>query len=157
MEHVASIITLMSACAQFFKYEGLTMCGIPGIRLEGTVEDWERVRTKASQLLALVKVGEALVGWPESLDAVLSEFVRAKREGFPGWRLTASGRRTLCPSLGFVRGGTRRPSRRTSCREEEEDDEPKWPVPALAADAAKRLSKRREEALAAGEAAQSEA
>ena len=73
VERVASQITLMESVKSYFEYivEYLA-CGIPSITLNGSVEDWKRVREKTMQLK---KYG--LEKWIDSLDPILKEFILA--------------------------------------------------------------------------------
>ena len=73
VERVASQITLMESVKSYFEYivEYLA-CGIPSITLDGSVEDWKRVREKTMQLK---KYG--LEKWIDSLDPILKEFILA--------------------------------------------------------------------------------
>ena len=77
-ERIASQITLIDVVKTYFNYWNLTFgCGIPYITLEGTPEDWQKVREKAR---GLSKYG--LEKWSKELDEILTEFVKAS-EGIP--------------------------------------------------------------------------
>jgi hypothetical protein len=69
-------ITLMDAMSSYFVYAVYSEigCGIPKITLQGTPEDWERLRTKA---LALGQYD--LHWWIDSLSPVLDKFVDASK------------------------------------------------------------------------------
>lgn len=72
-ERIASQITLIDVVKTYFNYWNLTFgCGIPYITLEGTPEDWQKVREKAR---GLSKYG--LEKWSKELDEILTEFVKA--------------------------------------------------------------------------------
>lgn len=45
-----SMVSFMDAASRFFDYETHTLCGIPQIRLLGTPEDWEKLKTSAAML-----------------------------------------------------------------------------------------------------------
>ena len=48
---IISKLSIMGAFKKYFKYEmGICICGIPYIILEGTVDDYERIKTKAEKL-----------------------------------------------------------------------------------------------------------
>jgi hypothetical protein len=47
IDKAASEIVLMNAMKQYFKYGMSTMCGIPSVTLEGTVDDWKKIKNKA--------------------------------------------------------------------------------------------------------------
>ena len=73
VERVASQITLMESVKSYFEYiVEYFACGIPSITLDGSVEDWKRVRKKTMQLK---KYG--LEKWIDSLDPILKEFILA--------------------------------------------------------------------------------
>lgn len=73
VERVASQITLMESVKSYFEYiVEYFACGIPSITLDGSVEDWKRVREKTMQLK---KYG--LEKWIDSLDPILKEFILA--------------------------------------------------------------------------------
>lgn len=75
IEQTASRITIMEAVKSYFKYEVLRIvCGIPEITLQGTTEDWEKIRTKISRLAKY-----DLAWWVSELDPVLKEFVNASK------------------------------------------------------------------------------
>ncbi len=77
-ERIASQITLMETVKTYFDFWNVAIaCGIPTITLEGTPEDWQKVREKAS---GLSKYG--LERWANELDPILAEFVKAS-EGKP--------------------------------------------------------------------------
>jgi hypothetical protein len=75
VERAASEIVLMDAMQRYFHYEVLTLCGIPEITLEGTVDDWRSVRRRA-QALDEYELGF----WTNALAPVLDELV-ATAEG----------------------------------------------------------------------------
>lgn len=50
IEKAAFQITLMDAMKSYFLYSVTTMCGIPEITLEGTVEDWKLIEEKTKEL-----------------------------------------------------------------------------------------------------------
>jgi hypothetical protein len=72
VERAASEVVLLDAMQAFFDYELHTLCGIPSITLEGTVEDW---RSVASQVRGFAPLG--LGWWVEALEPVLNQFVAA--------------------------------------------------------------------------------
>lgn len=49
-ERAASEIVLMDAMQQYFEYRMSTLCGIPEITLEGTVDDWASIRRRVKAL-----------------------------------------------------------------------------------------------------------
>ena len=71
-EKAASQVVLMDTFKEYFEYTFMTLCGIPKITLEGTVDDWKKLRDKA---LALAEFD--LAWWTDELKPVLEEFVNA--------------------------------------------------------------------------------
>ena len=49
----ASRIVLLDMVKAYFSYKLCTMCGIPKITLEGTLEDWEHLQEKVIELRRL--------------------------------------------------------------------------------------------------------
>jgi hypothetical protein len=72
VERAASEVVLLDAMQAFFNYEVHTLCGIPAITLEGTVEDW---RALAVRVEGFGRLG--LDWWVEPLRPVLRQFVAA--------------------------------------------------------------------------------
>jgi Domain of unknown function (DUF4419) len=71
---VAFDITLMDAMKNYFDYSMSILCGIPEIRLEGTVEDWQAIEKRAAQL------GQYdLEWWTKDLKPILAEFTQAAK------------------------------------------------------------------------------
>jgi hypothetical protein len=73
----ASEIALMDTFSSYFDYLGYAICGIPRIRLTGTVEDWRRIRARVEVLSSY-----GLEWWVSHLRPILDEFVLAA-EGQP--------------------------------------------------------------------------
>lgn len=72
IEKAVSEIVLMDAMKNYFSYGCATCCGIPTIRLTGTVNDWVKIRQKVDQLETF-----DLSWWTDSLKLILDEFVKA--------------------------------------------------------------------------------
>lgn len=73
VEKIASEITIMEAMKTYFEYKVFyVVCGIPEITLQGTVEDWQKIRDK-TKLLGKYD----LTWWTSELDPILEEFVKA--------------------------------------------------------------------------------
>jgi hypothetical protein len=73
----ASEVVMMSAFKRYFDYRMVCICGIPSITLEGTPEDWRKIRERVDVL------GEyELSWWTSRLAPVVDEFVRTA-EGHP--------------------------------------------------------------------------
>jgi hypothetical protein len=75
LRKAVSEVVLMDSMKSYFKYECHTCCGIPTITLEGTTEDWQKLRDKAQCL------GEfGLSDWVDNhLGPVLDQFVEASQ------------------------------------------------------------------------------
>ena len=72
-EKIASQITLMESVKSYFEYKVFTIgCGIPDITLNGTPDDWRKVREKTQSLK-----GYGLDWWIDRLDPILKQFVDA--------------------------------------------------------------------------------
>jgi hypothetical protein len=73
-EKAASEVVLMDCVQSYFSYEFHTLCGIPAVTLEGTVEDWEKVHDRVGRL------GEYdLSWWTDQVRAITEEFVKAAK------------------------------------------------------------------------------
>ncbi len=71
-EKASAQAVMMDSFKEYLDYASETMCGIPEITLEGTVEDWKALREKALKLSKY-----KLEWWMEVLKPVLDEFVNA--------------------------------------------------------------------------------
>ncbi len=72
VERAVSEIVLMETVQQYFEYSVRTMCGIPEITLEGTVEDWKAIRQRAEKFAEF-----NLKWWIKPLLPILDQFVAA--------------------------------------------------------------------------------
>lgn len=70
-------IALMDTYQRYFDYRLMCLCGIPTITLEGTVEDWQRMRDRI-EVLATFDLG----WWTSKLAPILDQFV-ATAQGNP--------------------------------------------------------------------------
>ena len=73
VEKAAAEIVLMDAFKEYYDYSFYTLCGIPQITLEGTVDDWKQLRERA---LGLAQFD--LQWWIDPLKIILDQFVAAK-------------------------------------------------------------------------------
>ena len=71
-------IAQMDAYQRYFEYIIQCVCGIPAVTLEGTPEDWQRLRDRV-EVLATYK----LEWWTSRLTPILDEFI-ATAKGQPG-------------------------------------------------------------------------
>jgi hypothetical protein len=72
VERVACEVALLDAFQPYFEYVVECICGIPEITLEGTTEDWERLRTKVDHLQPY-----DLDFWLPNVRHICDHFVRA--------------------------------------------------------------------------------
>lgn len=72
VERAAAQVVMMDTFKEYFEYKVGTMCGIPEITLEGTVDDWKKLREKT---LSLARFD--LQWWTDPLKKILNEFVKA--------------------------------------------------------------------------------
>ena len=72
VERAAAQLVIMDAFKEYFDYSVCTLCGIPEITLEGTVEDWAALREKAMALKDF-----DLSWWTDEFSPVLEQFVEA--------------------------------------------------------------------------------
>jgi len=73
----ASEVVLLDTYQRYFEYHMRFICGIPEITLEGTCEDWQRIRARVEVLATY-----GLEWWVTRLRPILDEFVRTA-EGQP--------------------------------------------------------------------------
>jgi hypothetical protein len=71
-EKAAFEVVFMKTLEQSFGYEVATVCGIPSITLEGTVQDWENLAARAEKLR-----GYDCDWWLDALKPVLAQFTAA--------------------------------------------------------------------------------
>lgn len=74
-DRVVGGITLMGAMKNYFSYGMNLSCGLPGVTLEGTLEDWESLRKKIDPLLDFSR--EDLKKWHSLMVPVLDKFVES--------------------------------------------------------------------------------
>ena len=76
-ERLAAKVTIMDICKNYFDNRMYTMCGFPQITLDGTKDDWIKLREKVRKLLSTKvspKFGE---NWKKSLLPLLDRFIAA--------------------------------------------------------------------------------
>lgn len=74
VEFAVSHIVMMETFKAYFDYVLMCICGIPSITLEGSTDDWLKVRDKAEKI-----VGYDLAWWGEQLIPICDHFVRASK------------------------------------------------------------------------------
>jgi hypothetical protein len=73
-ERAASEVVLMDCVQSYFSYRFVTLCGIPDITLEGTVEDWERIHHRVERLEQY-----GLKWWTDDVLQITDEFIAAAK------------------------------------------------------------------------------
>ena len=68
----ASEAVLMDTYQQYFEYVFMCVCGIPQVTIEGTTDDWQRIRDRIEVLATF-----GLEWWVSRLRPILDEFVLA--------------------------------------------------------------------------------
>jgi hypothetical protein len=79
----ASEVVLMDCYSSYFTYSMMCVCGIPSITLQGSLEDWQRIRARVEVLATF-----GLEWWTARLCPILDEFVRTLegRPSLPFWQ-----------------------------------------------------------------------
>lgn len=72
MEKAAFEVTLMDGMDSYFEYVMTTACGIPSITLEGTSEDWLKIKSDLQKFK-----GYEIDNWILALEPIINEFVLA--------------------------------------------------------------------------------
>jgi hypothetical protein len=63
-------VALMDAYQRYFEYNAMCVCGIPTVTLEGTPDDWQRIRDRVEVLATF-----DLEWWTSRLTPILDQFV----------------------------------------------------------------------------------
>merc|ERR1719295_1316111 len=77
MEKICAKVTIMDICKNYFSYRIYSMCGFPQITLDGTKEDWIRLKQKTSALLKDKVDKEFGSRWGSALLPLLDRFIAA--------------------------------------------------------------------------------
>ena len=94
IEKAASEIVLLDAMQSYFSYGVSTTCGIPQIKLEGTVADWQQLLKQTKELAQF-----DLEWWIDRLIPVLGQFVLAAK-GKPNEEFWRSAYKLTDPGSG---------------------------------------------------------
>ena len=73
--HTVGSVVLMGAMAKYFSYKFELCCGLPGVTMRGTLEDWQNIRQRANKLLEFQQ--EELTKWHQVLTPILDEFIES--------------------------------------------------------------------------------
>jgi len=79
---ITTQIMLMSSLQKYFDYSARTSCGIPGVDMSGTMEDWFKLYQKLHQLESLLKpiLGDLeMVGWFKKTKVILNNLLDTYR------------------------------------------------------------------------------
>ena len=77
MDKICTKVTIMDICKNYFSYRVATGCGFPQITLDGTKEDWIRLKQKTSALLKGKVEGQFGTKWAKALLPLLDRFIGA--------------------------------------------------------------------------------
>lgn len=79
-DRVCSMICTMSTLKAFFDYEMVVCCcGLPGVTLKGTVNDWKKLLRHIKQLASVDPWNRQYVEWIHSLTIVVGEMLASRR------------------------------------------------------------------------------
>merc|ERR1712192_56106 len=78
---IVSEITIMASVQEFFVYEmGMSSCGIPSVEMEGTEDDWKRMKEKFLQLKELLEPIRNRIGlrdaWWDAVENICEELIK---------------------------------------------------------------------------------
>ena len=76
-EKIATKVTIMDVCKNYFEYGMMTCCGFPQITLDGNKEDWIQLKQKTVKLLNEKVDKKFGVEWSKSLLPLLDRFIVA--------------------------------------------------------------------------------
>jgi len=75
---ISTQIMLMSSLQKYFEYSFGTDCGIPGVQMLGTEQDWQRLLEKTKQLRSLLKPVAGVLGledWFQSTEDMMARLL----------------------------------------------------------------------------------
>lgn len=71
-EKAAYEVALLDVMSGYFEYEYATACGIPEINIEGTKDDWQKIKTNLKSFK-----GYEVDNWINSLEPIIQQFINA--------------------------------------------------------------------------------
>ena len=74
----SALVTLMSVAGPYYRFEWLSLCGIPRIRLEGTADDWKLLNQRVRELAPWF---DGLRPWFDAIRPVLDEITSTAAGG----------------------------------------------------------------------------
>ena len=76
---ISSEITIMSSMQEYFEYVCCTLCGIPFVELEGTADDWVKLKTKLGDLKKMLAPINSIIGlteeWWVKVDVICDKLI----------------------------------------------------------------------------------
>jgi len=79
---ISSQVMLMSSLQKYFDYSFGTLCGIPGVEMLGSEQDWQRLLEKTRQLRSLLQPVMGVIGlgdWFNSTEEMLARLLATYR------------------------------------------------------------------------------
>jgi len=80
---IVSEITVMSSMQEFFEYCMRTMCGIPSVELEGTEDDWVKLKSKLLNLKKILQPIHSSIGltaaWWMKIEVICDKLIDTYR------------------------------------------------------------------------------
>jgi hypothetical protein len=70
VEKIAFEVALLDAMKEYFVYEYSTFCGIPLVKIEGTKDDWKKIKNNLQKLK-----GYEIDNWINSLEPIVQQFI----------------------------------------------------------------------------------
>ena len=67
-------VSLLDVMSGYFEYEYFSACGIPEIIIEGTTEDWKKIKRNIRYFK-----GYGIDNWVKALDKIINQFVNASQ------------------------------------------------------------------------------
>eukprot|EP00483_Globobulimina_turgida_P002237 UN02239 len=76
-EKIATKVTIMDICKNYFSYRCMTLCGFPQITLDGSKQDWIKLKQKTVKLLNEKVDKKFGAKWGQALLPLLDRFIAA--------------------------------------------------------------------------------
>eukprot|EP01132_Coremiostelium_polycephalum_P002230 gene2230-2749_t len=82
-DKVVGAVSLMATMKSYFNYRFKSMCGLPRVTLQGSVDDWKEIKDRVSRLKEFeIKDSDIMTQWFNVLDPIIDNFIRSA-EGNP--------------------------------------------------------------------------
>ena len=84
-------VALMATTQKYFTFTCNLRCGLPQVKLLGTVEDWEKLRDHVQKLRSLTTDDGTMEAWLKMLEPIFDELVKTARgeDNFEWWQTVA--------------------------------------------------------------------